>query len=182
MYFQNLEVFETEKFQYLLIHKNGSKSVRKCMEQFNPVFRTYPNPNNNTVKWTVIRDPYERFISGLNYNVNKHNIDPTEINYLEPFNNGTVNLKSRVLGHVNHCISQVSYLINVNIDYYVDIKDLHLFLKMHFGESAWVNKQPNKSPLINKNEVMKYLNFDYYVYNKIKDSNNFWNWTQGKIF
>ena len=180
MYFQNIELFETEKFQYLLIHKNGSSSVRKCMERLNPVLTT--EIKNNKIKWTVIRDPYERFISGLNYDLNRHNIDPTEINYRELFN-GNINLKSRESGHVNHCISQVSYLINANIDYYVDIKDLHLFLKMHFGESECLKKNTKKSTLnIDKSEIMKYLNFDYYVYNKIKDSNSLWNWTQGKIF
>ena len=54
---------------------------------------------------------------------------------------------------------------------------------MHFGESECLKKNTKQSALnIDKSEIMKYLNFDYYVYNKIKDSNNFWNWTQGKIF
>jgi len=181
MHFQNIEFFVSKKCQYLLIHKNASTSVRKCMEKLDPVVTPYPN--NNTIRWTVIRDPYERFMSGLNYDLSRHNIDPTETNFRELFN-GTINLFSREAGHVNHCISQVSYLINTNINYYVDIKDLHLFLKMHFGESQHLKKCRYTKPVldIDKSEVMKYLDFDYYVYNKIKNSNNLWNWTQGRIF
>lgn len=35
-YFQNIELMETPAFQYLVIHKNGSNSVRKCIEEYNP--------------------------------------------------------------------------------------------------------------------------------------------------
>ena len=35
---------------------------------------------------------------------------------------------------------------------------------------------------IDKEEIMKYLNLDYYVYNQIINSPNLWKWQQGKIF
>ena len=36
MIFQNIELYETDKFQYLPIHKNGSSSVIKCIEDLDP--------------------------------------------------------------------------------------------------------------------------------------------------
>ena len=37
MKFQNIELYETDKFQYLLIHKNGSTSVLDCIKHLNPI-------------------------------------------------------------------------------------------------------------------------------------------------
>jgi hypothetical protein len=69
MQFQNIELYETDKFQYLLIHKNGSSSVRACVDPLNPFVTN--KINLNKIKWTVIRDPYERFVSGLKYDLKR---------------------------------------------------------------------------------------------------------------
>ena len=61
MFFQNVELYETDKFQYLLIHKNGSTSIRECMKDLNPVVTN--KINFQKVRWTVIREPYNRFVS-----------------------------------------------------------------------------------------------------------------------
>ena len=54
---------------------------------------------------------------------------------------------------------------------------------MHFGESQFLNLNPEKFSLdIEKKDVMKYLNFDYYMYNQILNSDNLWKWNQGKLF
>ena len=75
------------------------------------------------------------------------------------------------------------YLINTNIDWYVDIKDLNIFLKMHFNVEMHCNENKKEIDLnLNKEEVMKYLNLDYYVYNKILQSDHLWKWYNGKIF
>ena len=70
--------------------------------------------------------------------------------------------------------------------HYVDINDLNLFLKIHFNETAHENKQKyddiNIEKYIDKEEVMKYLHLDYYVYNYIKRSPFLWEWQHGKIF
>ena len=63
MIFQNIELYETDKFQYLPIHKNGSSSVIKCIEDLDP--SVTDQVNFNKIKWTVIREPYARFISGV---------------------------------------------------------------------------------------------------------------------
>lgn len=67
MKFQNIELYETDKFQYLLIHKNGSSSVLECIKDLNPIATEHCNFNK--VRWTVIREPYERFVSGLEYDL-----------------------------------------------------------------------------------------------------------------
>ena len=131
MYFQNNEFIETDKFQYLLIHKNGSSSVREIIENDKSTRSSVQCPHK--VRWTVIRDPYERFISGLNYDLKRNKIQLNEINIYELIND-TVNLNTRMNTDINHCISQASYLMNANIHWYVDIKDLNVFLKMHFNE------------------------------------------------
>ena len=179
-YFQNIELFETDKFQYLLIHKNGSSSVMKCIEEYNP---QPTQKKSNKIRWTVIRDPYERFISGFKYDVVRHSINIEDIDYTKLFNS-YVNTISRGIGNVNHCSSQVPYLINTDIHHYVDIKDLNIFLKMHFNKSEFLNEQ-GKVDIdlkLDKNEIMKYLKLDYQIYNSIKYSQSLWEWQQGKIF
>ena len=180
MYFQNIELYETDKFQYLLIHKNACTSVLKTIEHLSPVYTTIKS--DKKIKWTVIRDPYERFVSGLSYDLKRHNVKFSDIK-LEDLFNGKVNILSRGDGHMNHCISQFSYIINTDINYYVHINDLNVFLKMHFGKSNYLNMDEQKDNInMEKNDIMKYLNFDYYMYNNILNSNNLWKWNQGKIF
>ena len=112
----------------------------------------------------------------------RHNIKFSDVKLDELFN-GKINIFSRGDGHVNHCISEFSYIINVDIDHYVHINDLNMFLKMHFGQSNYLNMDEQKDNIkVEKNDIMKYLNFDYYIYNNILNSNNLWKWNQGKIF
>ena len=132
MFFQNIEFFETEQFQYLLIHKNGSSSIKKCMTNMNCHFTS--NVNLNKVRWTVIRDPYERFMSGLKYDLIKQDLKLEDINKDDLYQS-LVNLKTRNQGNVNHTASQIPYLINTHINWYVDLKDLTTFLKMHFNKN-----------------------------------------------
>ena len=73
MKFQNIELYETDKFQYLLIHKNGSSSVLESIKHLNPIV-TY-ECNFNKIRWTVIREPFERFVSGLKYDLKRHSVE-----------------------------------------------------------------------------------------------------------
>ena len=93
--------------------------------------------------------------------------------------------------NINHASSQVPYFINTQISHYVDINDLDLFLKMHFDKSYKINYFPKTEEnlkyydiekYLDKDEIMKYLYFDYYVYNNIMSSPFLWEWQHGKIF
>ena len=180
MYFQNIEFIETDKFQYLMIHKNGSSSIGEAMKDINFISTT--EINLNKIKWTVIRDPYERFVSGLRYDLLRHDVNIKDINYSSSHNT-LVNYYTRAQKNLNHATSQVPYLINTNIDWYVDIKDLDMFLKMHFNVEIHSNENNVDIDLnLNKKDIMKYLDLDYYVYNKIIQSDHLWKWFNGKIF
>lgn len=182
MNFRFAELVETKEFQYVRIHKNGNKSVMNCILDTYKDNIQYTFGLSKKPRFCIIRDPYERFLSGLNYDLIRHNLNFSDIKLNELFN-GKVNLHTRSNGDINHCISQFSHIINVNIDFYVHINDLEIFLKMHFGESQFLNLNPEKFSLdIEKKDVMKYLNFDYYMYNQILNSDNLWKWNQGKLF
>ena len=54
---------------------------------------------------------------------------------------------------------------------------------MHFNQTEHCNANDENIEIsIDKKEIMKYLNFDYYVYNKILNSQYLWKWQMGKIF
>tara|TARA_Y100001972_G_C7644043_1_gene323572 strand:- start:209 stop:751 length:543 start_codon:yes stop_codon:yes gene_type:complete len=180
MYFQNIEFYETDKFQYLLIHKNGSSSVKETIKYLEPTFST--ELNFSKPRWTVIRDPYERFISGLKYDLKRHNLNIEDIDIKSLFNS-RIHHHSRARGNVNHTASQVPYLINSHINYYVELTDLSTFLKMHFKNVE--HKNMNKIDIklnLDKEEIMKHLELDYYIYNSILNSSCLWKWQQGNIF
>jgi len=180
MIFQNIELYETDKFQYLLIHKNASSSIVNCIKHLNPIVTE--KININKVRWTIIREPYERFVSGLKYDLQRHNLNIKDIDYSSLFNS-KINKFSRLNGNVNHTTSQVPYLINTHINWYIEMKDLNIFMKMHFDKVEYYNENKINIKLdLDKKEIIKYLNLDYYVYNNILNSNYLWKWQQGKIF
>jgi hypothetical protein len=179
MYFQNLEFYENDNFQYLLIHKNGCTSVLKSLEDLNV---TYSNKRNlNKIGWTVIRDPYERFMSGFNYDLERQNLKFEDIK-LEQLFSSYHEEKTREQGNVKHSSSQIPYLINTNINWYVNIKDLSLFLKMHFDKEFILNKGKENKYFFPKEEINKYLHLDYKIYNLIINSPYLWEWQKGRIF
>lgn len=180
MIFQNIELYETDKFQYLLIHKNGSHSIIEALK--NLKYFITNKINLSKIRWTVIRDPYERFISGLRYDLKRQNLDIKDIEYQSLFN-GRLNNFLNQKGNVNHTLSQIPYLINTHVNWYIELKDLNVFMKTHFNKSLHLNKEENNIELnLDKKEIMKHLDLDYYIYNQIIASSNLWQWQQGKIF
>tara|TARA_R110000744_G_scaffold369114_1_gene479204 strand:+ start:64 stop:615 length:552 start_codon:yes stop_codon:yes gene_type:complete len=180
--FQNIEFYETDKFQYLLIQKNGSSSVRECIKHLNPTITD--KANFNKVRWTVIREPYFRFVAGLNYDLKRHGLELEEVGY-DSLHNSRINNFSMNYGDVNHSASQIPYLMNTHIDWYVELKDLGTFLKMHFDKVEYVNMDKDKEKIdfhLDPMEVHKFLDLDYYIYNQILTSDHLWKWQNGKIF
>jgi len=192
MNFRLFELIETEKFQYVRIHKNGNASVFKCIQNNFKKEEIYStNHLSKKTRFCIIRDPYERFVSGLKWDLWVNNINIEDVNIKKLFTSNENHFRNIMVGHINHSVSQIPYLMNCQISHYVDIEDLNIFLKMHFKKSEHENKFTNLKEKVNlknidqyldKNEIMKYLHMDYYIYDTIKKSPFLWEWQHGKIF
>ena len=190
MNFRLFDIVETEKFQFVRIHRNANTSVIKCIENnFKKEEIWYTSFLSKKTRFCVIRDPYERFLSGLKWDIHLNNVDIKDINIKQLFTANEHHLRNSWIGHIKHSTSQIPYLFNVQCSHYIDLPDLHVFLKMHFGKSAYENKPPlnilkdkDIEKYINKDEIMKYLHMDYYIYDTIKKSPFLWEWQHGRIF
>jgi len=190
MNFRLFDIVETEKFQFVRTHKNGNGSVVKCIQNnFKKENIFYAHHLSKKPRFCIIRDPYERFLSGLKWDLWLNKVDIKDIDIKTLFTANEHHPRNSWVGHIKHSTSQIPYLFNVQCSHYIDLSDLHVFLKMHFGKSEYENKTPLHSfkdkdieKYINKDEVMKYLHLDYYVYNSVKRSPFLWEWQHGKIF
>ena len=192
MNFRLFDIIETEKFQFVRIHKNGNTSVEKCIKNnFKKEEIYYVHGLSKKIRFCIIRDPYERFLSGLKWDLWHNKVDIKDINIKELFTANEHHQRNSWIGRIKHSTSQIPYLFNVQCSHYIDISDLTLFLKMHFGKNEYENKfadlkdndhLKNIEQSLDKNEIMKYLHLDYYVYDTIKKSPFLWEWQHGKIF
>jgi hypothetical protein len=187
MNFGMVEFIETKDFQYVRIFKNGNGSVMKCIkEKYGDNGYTSTNHLNKKTRWVVIRDPYERFISGLAYDLKRHKVKIEDVNIKKLFYMHQLHLRNSWSGNFKHSISQMPFMLTTQITHFIDIKDLNIFLKMHFGKTEKINNNNSKKQevenFLDKNDIMKYLHMDYYVYNFIKTSPFLWEWQHGKIF
>jgi hypothetical protein len=192
MNFRLFDIIETGKFQFVRIHKNGNMSVEKCIKNnFKKEDIHYTNHLSKKVRFCIIRDPYERFLSGLKWDLWLNKVDIKDINIKELFTANEHHFRNSMIGHIKHSTSQIPYLFNVQCSHYIDMSNLTLFLKMHFGKSEHETKfadlndkdhLKNIEQNLDKNEIMKYLHLDYYVYDSIKKSPFLWEWQHGKIF
>ncbi len=180
------EIIETPDFQWFRVYKNGNSSVMQCIQdkyKKEDIIYNTPRLSNTKPRWVIIRDPYERFISGLKYDLDRHNVDIKDIDIKKLFTPNEHHYINLARNNINHTVSQFASIMNAQVGHYVDMEDLDLFLKMHFGKSVRLNQNTKDIQLnINKEEVMKYLTFDYYIYNIIKKSPFFWEWQHGRIF
>ena len=200
---QNTEVLKSDTSQYLKIHKNGTTFVQDCFKL------NYPNSFSRIITsnissdiplWTTIRDPYQRFTSGLAYDIKLNNRDDEDleeilnnINYKKLFL-GKMHPLTRIQGNINHCLLQFTYLFNFNINFCVDVDVLNTFIKMHY-ENPPLRKNEQKDLLILtqisdiiqntpkiKQVIDNYLSIDYYIINELYNNNLVWNWQNGKMF
>ena len=65
MNFRFAELVETKDFQYVRIHKNANKSVMNCILNIYKDNIEYTFGLTRKPRFCIIRDPYERFLSGL---------------------------------------------------------------------------------------------------------------------
>ena len=185
MNFRLFDIVETEKFQFVRVHKNGNSSIMKCIKNTYGEEWIYTNQLSKKPRFCIIRDPYERFLSGLKWDLMINNVDIKDVCVEKLFTTNENHKRNGLTGHIKHSSSQIPYFFNVQCSHYVDISDLNIFLKMHFNETAHETKSEdfqNVEKYLDKNDVMKYLHFDYYIYNHIKKSPFLWEWQHGKIF
>tara|TARA_R110000796_G_scaffold10898_2_gene36515 strand:+ start:150 stop:731 length:582 start_codon:yes stop_codon:yes gene_type:complete len=193
MNFRLSKLITTEKFQFVRIHKNANASVLKCIQNnFKKEEIFYLDCLEKKPRFCIIRDPYERFLSGLKWDLLINKVDIKDVDIKKLFTSNENHLRNSLTGHINHSISQILYLMNFQISHYVDIEDLNLFLKMHFKKSEYINnikEEPeynkycsNVEKYLDKEEVLKYLHMDYHIYDSIKKSPFLWEWQHGEIF
>ena len=187
MNFGMVECIETEDFQYVRVYKNANESIMKCIKEkygedgYEASFHLNKKP-----RWAVIRDPYERFISGLAYDLDRHNVKIEDVDIEKLFYMHQLHLRNSWAGNFKHSISQIPFMLTTQITHFICIEDLNIFLKMHFGKIEKINnnniKKQEIENFLDKDSIMKYLHMDYYVYNFIKTSPFLWEWQHGKIF
>ena len=190
MFVQNLEFFETNNFEYLLIHKTGCQSVLKTLESKQIKFVMNENKQSGKFCWTVLRDPMDRFLSALSHNLSLSNIKLNQLNLKQLlFNIIHPNLRSVSLTPLT--VLQTTYLIGTKVNLFVSHKDLNNFLEINFNTCF----HENKGSLILKKKVKdyieenkdfkkaldKYLQIDYFLYQQILNNNQFWYWQLGKV-
>jgi hypothetical protein len=182
---QKIEFYETKDFQYLLIPKNGSMSVLKSFEKIPHIVT---RELANKVKWTVIRNPIDRLISGLAYDLNLQKLSLKDIDIKSLFYS---NMHSVIkeFHYVSHTSLQIYYLFNAKINWYINIEDLDIFLKMHFSKQNRINKGINKLKeeikryvYDNMETIEPYLTTDIKMYETIQQSEQLWQWQKGRIF
>ena len=203
-FLQNVEYVLTPTQQYLRIQKNACSYI-------NDVIKSNSTPKEykisrykipNIISWSVIRDPYERFLSGLAYDLYYQYPKPLDLDKFF----SKINLKNLFLGkhnyrlnrngNVPHTHLQSLYLFNRNLDFYVDIKDLDVFLRMHFKSPPLFPSTRNKGDIqtktlledyINanpnlKSKIQTHLSLDYYLINELYNHKLVWEFQQGKFF
>lgn len=203
---QYTEVYSTEEFQYLLIHKNGCTSVMDSIitKYPNAVHSNKTNKTAQSVIWAVYRDPLDRFVAAVAYDLKQNGIEVTEENVLEFLGSvqtyiyGKTNFNHEDLykgvQKMRHSLSQTMYLFDNNVDILVRMEDLGKFLFMHFDTpfSKVINTGVPKDKAIVR-EVLRanqallqlikaHLSADYYTLESFIGTDRVWNWANGRIF
>lgn len=179
---------------YLVIQKCGNTYLRDIFEKvYKENYFLARECNYRNLKWTVVRDPKERFISGLAYDLwqnNYSNYDSLFSN-LEKIVQYPISSTFYNQGKVKHTILQSAYLIYQPIDVFVDISDLTEFALHNFGMvSESYNKVPGEFKVTVKEQIVErgieqrvddLLANDVYIYRQIINSDRLWCWQNGNI-
>lgn len=210
--FQFCEYWSQNNHEYLLIPKNGCTTVLAVLGNNEKKFGAVnlsKKSNNNLTKWTVIREPYERFISGLVYDLysineeyffDDKNSEKNIIKFLE--NNMFDNIFysyvpvefARRQRLIPHTTLQATWLINQTVDFFVDLKDLDNFLFFNYFDYDNTRYNANNKhhysefikSIINNNTSLKekiitYLAPDLYIYKRVINSGMLWKTQYGKV-
>ena len=184
----NYEWYDIRNSNYLLIHKNGCSTIRKNFDM-----NRIDSPSEYKFRWTTIRSPMERFISGLAYdigrtkyvNVERLKKNPEELLFGEHNDFGID------AGMSTHTYMQSLYFLNEKINMFVKMEDLKDFIELHNRE--YISEGENKTTEeekqiaqeivsgIDKQRLDDLFYIENKIYNKIIHSEFIWNWRYGKI-
>jgi hypothetical protein len=179
---------------YLVIQKCGNSYLRDIFQKiYGESYFLARECNFRNLKWTVVRDPKDRFISGLAYDLWKNNYS----NFDKVFENLNKLVQYPISstfynqGKVKHTILQSAYLVFQPIDVFVNLPDLTEFVLHNFGITGEeYNKVPGEFKVQVKEEIVKrgieqrvddLLANDVYLYNQICNSDRLWCWQNGNV-
>lgn len=192
------EAYRTDKFEYLLIHKNGCQSVCRTIHR-NGNYAVNPYVQGGLPLFVVVRDPWERTISGLAYDLERTYGDISEeildeIDWERMFYQ-PVHKHQKATTYISHSSVQIGYLFDINPNFYVDLKNLTPFLKIHFKhqipeDMKNVGNKEFKEKLTKlldsrkdlQDTIRKYLAVDYYFMERIRNTEILWDFPMGKMW
>jgi len=200
---QNSEFYSTPEQKYLLIHKNACSTIRDNLaKEFADTVAE--GKQGEGVSWAVVRDPYDRFVSSLAYDIGVQYPDAVwgskdrleqiihGINYTKYIVNNVPHA-SNYLGKAQHSVLQTIYLFDNNIDILVDLQDLKHFIPMHFkapteasnlgvsDRKRLISDLMDGSPFL-KDQVHSLLEVDYITLTSLRSQGRMWSWGSGKIW
>jgi hypothetical protein len=199
---QQTEFYSTEEQCYILIHKNACSSIRaNLLKEFEGA--VVEGTASEGIRWTVVRDPYTRFIDAISYDIRRQKVlvtweDTSIKEYLK-----TIDMSNYISNHISHTFTslglaphsvlQTIYLFDNNVDVIVYAKDLKHFIPIHFknpvapqnmGEPTHqdiVYKAIEELPVLKK-EILGLLNVDYIMLEHMRTQGKVWTWGCGKIW
>ena len=199
MFLNNTNYYQIGQSYYLLIQKNGCSTVLENFD-YQIILDDSPEFHMEYPRWTVIREPYERFVSGLAYDLKRLKRHLKEQQIETYINKNSEKLffgkfneyQMQHGGWVSHTYPQSFYLFNKKIDHYVNIEDLNLFINIHnknykpSGENK-TNKEDKEFAMhmidlfFPKKDLEKYLYVDKKMYEMIQNDGKLWRWQHGQI-
>lgn len=193
------DVWRGQDFEYVCIPKNGNTTIKETLKAAEETFHGLPYSCGGVPLFAVIRDPWERTISGLAYDlkrtygyVDSEVLD--EIDWERVFFQPTHHLFGKTT-FASHSSLQINYLFDVNPNFYVDLKNLTPFLKIHFNcqipeDMRNIGDQKFKDKLVKlldsrkdlQDTIRKYLAVDYYFIERIRNTEVLWDFPMGKMW
>lgn len=186
----NYEWYTILNSNYLLIHKNGCSSVRR---NFSNTRSLLPNPE--LMNWTTIRNPIERFKSGLAYDIKSAgyaNISKLH-DKIENLIYGDHSHLGKAKGNTCHTYMQSLYFLNEKIHMFVRIEDLEDFIRVHHHKHEYFDDGENKNgkeeveiaskiiDSIDKRRLNDLFYIENQIYDRIVNSSHVWRWQNGNV-
>ena len=179
---------------WMNIQKNASSYIKDVLQKsYGDGYQIWGNPDRGLPTWCVVREPYDRYIAGLSYDIyyNQYsNWDNIFLNLLDTVQ-GSIGGTFRINGRVKHTLLQSNYFMFQPIDFFVKIEDVKEFCYINWQQES---DDYNKVPTDFKKDVIKEIKSrklepqiramlanDNEIYNSILSSEKIWSWQNGSI-